>query len=193
MEFYKKVAIIGEGGVGKTTLLHRYMNGRFNKHMDMTVGVEFFTKRFATNQFVGSLLIWDLGGQDQFKSIMPGYLQGSDGVILVYDLSRLITLLKLHKWIEILKKINVPLDGSIPILLVGCKKDLLESGDDFESQRKEYINEIYSECAIMKYIETSSLKNENVSLPFDTLIEYYLLKQMQIQNAECMEPSPPST
>jgi small GTP-binding protein len=187
MEFYKKVAIIGEGGVGKTTLLHRYMNGKFNNHMDMTVGVEFFTKRFAMNHIVGSLLIWDLGGQDQFKSLMPGYLEGSEGIILVYDLSRLITLLKLHKWIEILKKINVPLDGSIPILLVGCKKDLLESCDEINDQRKEYIDEIYSECAIMKYIETSALKNENVSLPFDTLIDYYLSKQTQFQNEECAE------
>lgn len=187
MEFYKKVAIIGEGGVGKTTLLHRYMNGKFNRQMDMTVGVEFFTKRFVMDQTVGSLLIWDLGGQELFKPMMSGYLSGSEGVILVYDLSRLITLVKLHNWIELVRKANVPLDGSVPILLVGCKKDLIdEEMDEMKEQRKEYIEEICAECNVMKYIETSALRDENISLPFDYLMEYYISRHKQGQKI-CVE------
>lgn len=173
IQINKKVAIIGEGGVGKTTMVNKYINGKFSKITEMTIGADFFTKHFEKNNIMGKMFIWDLGGQDRFRQMMKGYLNGSEGIFLVYDLNRLITLIKLREWILMLKEIKIDISGSVPIILIGCKKDLYEPTEDETLQVKEYIEELYENCKILHHFETSSLTNENINESFESMIDFF--------------------
>jgi small GTP-binding protein len=179
MEFNKKIAVIGEGGVGKTTMMLRYINGKFSDTTKMTVGSDFFTKKIIRKDMIGKLLIWDLGGQKRFRPMMKGYLSGVEGIILVYDLSRIITLLKLDNWIDNLEKMNIPLDGSLPIILVGTKKDLYSFPADLEVQRLEKISEVKKRVAIAYQVENSSLTNENIDNAFNYLLKHFIIQTLK--------------
>ncbi len=176
----KKVAIMGEGGVGKTTLLNRYINGYFVDSTKMTIGSDFFTKSIDfmldSVHITGKMQIWDLGGQDRFRFMMKDYLKGAEAVILAYDLTRMMTLIKLNGWIDVLEQAQIPLDGSIPVVLLGTKKDLYtETPEDVEG-RKEVIGELMQRCKIQYYIENSSFTGENVEKAFDFIINAFVEK-----------------
>ena len=171
INFTKKISIIGEGAVGKTTFMNKYIHGKFSKTTEMIVGAEFFTKIVETDEVNGKLTIWDLGGQDRFRPLMRSYLEGSEGIFLMYDLNRLITLIKIQDWIKLLKLSNIDTDGKIPIILIGSKKDLYDFDHD---DRDEYIEEITENCSILKHFEISSLTNENVNECFETMVSHII-------------------
>ena len=92
----KKIVVIGEGGVGKTTLLHRSVSNIFVDSTKMTIGSDFFMKKIEKidekniNQL--NLLLWDFAGQERFRFILKDYVRGAEGVLLCFDLSRFPTL-----------------------------------------------------------------------------------------------------
>jgi Ras-related protein Rab-7A len=176
----KKVAIMGEGGVGKTTLLHRYINGNFVDSTKMTIGSDFFTKNIDymldSVHVSGKMQIWDLGGQDRFRFMMKDYMKGSEAIILAYDLTRMMTLIKLAGWLDVIEEAGIPLDGSIPIVLLGTKKDLYKETPEDVEGRKEIIGELMKRCKIQYYIENSSYTGENVEQAFDFIINAFVQK-----------------
>ncbi|MHA1965802.1 MAG: Rab family GTPase [Candidatus Thorarchaeota archaeon] len=114
-----KTVLIGEGGVGKTSLAVRYTEDRFDQKMKMTIGVNFATKKVRVGGTDLTLLLWDLGGQPRFQEVISDYFIGSKLGIAVYDVGRIFTLHKLRNWITRLHK-AVP---SCEIFLVGNKID----------------------------------------------------------------------
>ena len=102
----KKIVILGEGGVGKTTLLHRYVNNIFVDSTKMTIGTDFFIKKVRVlNENVEyelTLLIWDFAGQERFRFILNEYINGAEGIILAFDLSRVATLYRIKNWIGLI-------------------------------------------------------------------------------------------
>jgi small GTP-binding protein len=119
-----KLALLGEGGVGKTTLAKSFKEGRFS-NTSMTVAVEFHVKRIMAKGQPVVLQIWDLGGQEQFKKMgaFPTFVKGSQGFAACFDVTDLDTLDNLDEWVTL-----VP-EGT-PMLLVGLKADLLEAPFD---------------------------------------------------------------
>ena len=174
---------MGEGGVGKTTLLNRYINGNFLNSTKMTIGSDFFTKNidftFDSVQVTGKMQIWDLGGQDRFRFMMKDYLKGSEGIILAYDLTRVMTLIKLASWLDVLEQGGIPLDGSIPIVLIGTKKDLYTETPEDVEQRKEIMDELLQRCKIQYYVENSSLTGENIEQAFNFLINSFVQRAFE--------------
>jgi small GTP-binding protein len=174
---------MGEGGVGKTTLLYRYLNGFFMDSTKMTIGTDFFTKNIQItkdgNEISGKMLIWDLGGQDRFRFMMKDYMKGAEGIILAYDLTRLNTLLKITGWVNILEQAKIPVDGSIPIILIGTKKDLIDPKSDDVESRNGYIDEIKDRCKISYYSETSSVTGENIEQCFDFILSDFIKKSIK--------------
>ncbi len=114
-----KTVLIGEGGVGKTSLAVRYTEDRFDQHMKMTIGVNFATKKIRVEGQEITLLLWDLGGQPRFQDVVMDYFRGSKLGIAVYEVSRPFTMHRLDDWIGRLHN-SVP---NCDIILVGNKID----------------------------------------------------------------------
>jgi small GTP-binding protein len=108
----KKICMIGDFGVGKTSLIRRFVDRQFNDAYLSTVGVKISRKiTELTNvkqqeQLKLQLLIWDLEGHTKFKSIAPSYLQGSSGAIIVADVNRIETLERLPEHIQLFLSVN---------------------------------------------------------------------------------------
>ncbi len=159
-----KLALIGDGGVGKTTLINRYITGSFIKDYSITIGVEFYTKTLQFENKKVSLKIWDFAGQDQyqFKNLLPNYISGASGVIFQFDITRIPTIKNISTWLALLKLGLEDRTDKIPILLVGGKSDLEQK----RSVQSDYIDEIVKTYDLYDYIECSSLTGFNVESIF---------------------------
>ena len=156
-----KIITAGEGGVGKTTLLYRYKEGRFLEDTSMTSGVEFSLKTLLIDKYKMDLQIWDFGGQDRFRYMLPNYVVGALGALFMVDLSRIMTLDNIEEWVNLIRKNN----PRLPIILVGTKNDLVEEIqiDD------DYAMEFKNKYEIFDFIKTSSKSGENVEKCFEKL------------------------
>lgn len=102
-----KTALIGEGGVGKTSLTIRYTENRFDDDMKMTIGVNFASKKVQVDNQNATLMLWDLGGQPRFRDVVGDYFRGARAAIAVYDATRYFSLERLRDWIGRVKD-NAP-------------------------------------------------------------------------------------
>ena len=116
-----KVIIIGDSGVGKTTILTQFVHERYNNQHDLTIGVDFGTKCLNINGVDIKLQIWDTAGQEAFRSISRSYYKGAKVAIIVFDSRSLNYLDKVNSWIDDLQLHN----DNVKIIIVGNKKDML--------------------------------------------------------------------
>ncbi|NVM35299.1 MAG: GTP-binding protein [Candidatus Lokiarchaeota archaeon] len=168
-KFILKILTAGEGGVGKTTLLHRYVEGKFSAETKMTIGVEFFLKETQIDSNQCTLQLWDFGGQERFRFLLESYVLGAKGAFLMFDLTRLMSLENLQQWINIVRKG----DPNLPVLFVGTKLDLtneIQVDDD-------YATSFLNEFNLINYIKISSKTGENVSKAFEMLTRTILERQ----------------
>lgn len=82
-----KIIVVGSSGVGKTSLILRYVDDTFNSSYTSTIGVDFKIKTFQLNTETVKLQLWDTAGQERFKTITDSYYRGAHGIIIVYDLT----------------------------------------------------------------------------------------------------------
>ncbi|MBY9003959.1 MAG: GTP-binding protein [Candidatus Lokiarchaeota archaeon] len=158
-----KIIITGEGGVGKTTLLHRYIEGKFLVNTYMTIGVEFFIKELEVDDNKILLQIWDFGGQERFRFLLKNYAKGTKGALFLFDLTRPLSLENIDNWIEICRSE----DPTIPILLIGSKADLEESF----SLDEDFIQNMKNNYNFFDFIKISSKTGENVDNAFKIIAE----------------------
>ena len=95
-----KTILIGEGGVGKTSLTIRYTENRFEDDMKMTIGVNFASKKVNVEGTDATLMLWDMGGQPRFRDVVGDYFRGARAAICVYDATRFFSLERLTDWIS---------------------------------------------------------------------------------------------
>jgi small GTP-binding protein len=127
-----KVLLIGEGAVGKTSLLKRATQNTFDENMKLTVGVDFAVRDISLSRWEATLQIWDLGGQVRFRELAVYYFKGARIAIAVFDVSSPHTLDRLEEWIANLQNA----EGSVPLVVVANKIDLrgqLSEGASFVS------------------------------------------------------------
>jgi len=165
-EMAYKICIFGESGVGKTTLARRYLNGYFEEDIKLTMGAEVFVKYVTIEKIKVVLQIWDFGGEEGFKFLLPMYSRGSSGGIFMFDLSNKESLNRIDEWLEIFKKGLKPTEKENPILMVGGKLDLKDqiAVTENEAQNISKVHNLY------KYIECSSKTGVNVETIFETLV-----------------------
>lgn len=168
--YFFKVCIAGTFGVGKTTLLHRYLEKRFNPNVTSTIGSHFFVKHLkipnVKNLF--TLQIWDLAGQDHFKWVRHVFYKGARGIVYVFDLTRKNTFKDIIGW----KKEVENSVGLLPNVLVGNKLDLVSSEEKLIT--KDESDNVTQKLGACAYYETSAKTGTKVNDVFKKLtIEMY--------------------
>lgn len=125
----KKVCLLGAFAVGKTSLIRRYMEGRFDDKYLSTVGVKISRKVLQRPEYELNLLIWDLAGGDEIDQLSRRYLLGAVGAILVCDLTRPATLEVAERQAGIMQGVH-----SYPVLVLAANKLDLETERAIDDQ-----------------------------------------------------------
>ena len=160
-----KVVLAGEGAVGKTTLINRFVSGAFTTDYKATIGVQIFSKNLLLNDREVKLQIWDLAGQTLFRKFRTRFFQNSKGALLVFDLTVPISLINLKNWITDIKQTV----GDIPFILIGNKNDLTNLQSISREEIVDFLNSNNSD--IKAYYDTSALTGENVEQSFLDLVK----------------------
>ena len=90
--------ILGDSGVGKTSLMNQYVNNKFSEQYKATIGADFCTKDVTIDDKLVTLQIWDTAGQERFQSLGVAFFRGADACILVYDMTNPKSFESLDKW-----------------------------------------------------------------------------------------------
>jgi small GTP-binding protein len=161
-----KIILAGSGGCGKTTLLNRYTTGQFNSDTKMTIGVDFAVHYtdLGDDQSRATLQIWDFGGEERFRTMLPSFCQGASGALLFFDLVRTHTFYELDEWIHIIRNNT----REIPIILLGAKYDLILRPSDLNIDPQQIISFIKLN-KIDGYLSISSKTGYNVNESFNQL------------------------
>jgi small GTP-binding protein len=135
-----KVVLLGESGVGKTCIISRYINDRFDEKTVSTNGASYGSKSITVNSKVIRMDIWDTAGQEKFRSMAKFFYKDATIAILVYDITRLESFEELKKyWAEQVKE-HAP--KKIVIAVAANKSDLYENEKVDESQGRDFAKEI---------------------------------------------------
>jgi len=161
-EYAYKLILGGEGGVGKTSMVHRFVEDAFQTDYKSTIGTSIMKKEcdFEGLDSKVRFVLWDLAGQAQFKRVRQSYLSNAEAGILVYDVTRKDTLNKVENWFNEIKDVST----SISLILVGNKIDLTE-----DRVISTEMGEALAKKLNLSYIETSAKTGENINDAFKML------------------------
>jgi len=157
--------IFGDAGCGKTTLTQRFLTNLFKSDTKMTIGVDFEVKSLELNGKKVKLQIWDFGGEERFRFLLPTYVRGANGALFMYDVTNYASLANIDDCLLVVKKENKSDLDTFPIIVVGGKADLI---DGREVTGDEGIN-IAKSRGTDGFIECSSKTGENVEETFNAL------------------------
>ncbi|MHA2390357.1 MAG: Rab family GTPase [Promethearchaeota archaeon] len=166
-----KICILGLERVGKTCIARRLCFNTFDVNTKQTLGIDFYTKDLPIivdneDSFV-RVSIWDFGGREQFKKLFPYYINGANGIFMVFSLVDLQTLLRLDWWYERLGEYN---HGETPRIFIGAKNDLVENVDDKTRVDKLVIERFMKRHDEVDFFRTSSKDNFNIEEIFKNLV-----------------------
>lgn len=173
MEDFKfKVVIVGDAGVGKTTLTHRFLSGVFKETYKLTLGMDFYIKKLELNEKQIKLHIWDFAGEEKFRFLLPGALLGANGTIFMYDITRYNTFKNLTNWLSVFDEAIKTHNQKTSMILVASKLDLGENRTVPEEEGRNYAKE----NKFLEFIECSSKTGEKVDILFKKLTQLMLKK-----------------
>lgn len=161
------IIILGDGKVGKTSLLLKTVNNEFRETLLSTIGIDYMEKRIIIENQKIKLKIYDTAGQERFKSIALKTMRNSEGVLLVYGINDLESFQNLEQWIDNIK--NVININKKPLVLIGNKCDLKEEERKISPEKGQELAEKYG----LKFFECSAKTGQNVNEAFD-----YIAKEM---------------
>ncbi|XP_076360776.1 ras-related protein Rab-18-like [Tachypleus tridentatus] len=158
-----KILIIGESGVGKSSLMLRFTDDVFDPGLSATIGVDFKVKVLTVDGNRAKLAIWDTAGSERFRTLTPSYYRGAQGAILVYDVTNRISFQKLDLWLNELETYSTR--NNIVKMLVGNKIDK----ETRVVTREEGVK--YARKHSMLFIEASAKTRDGVQCAFEELVE----------------------
>jgi small GTP-binding protein len=129
-----KVVVAGAKNSGKTSLIRRYATGKFSKSVLSTIGVDFETKRLEIDGEIILLNIWDFAGEQKFRVLLPSYVSGASGSLMLYDITNKESLEDLEDWIKVIKL--APNNPKTNLLIEG-KADLEDQREVSKEEGKE--------------------------------------------------------
>ena len=167
-----KILLLGESGVGKTTLFNRYISNSVDKNIGSTIGIDFEIKILEYKGKKYSIKLFDTAGQERFQGITKNYFRMGDAFLIMFDLSNEYSLKMIPKWIDLLKE---EMDDC-KFLILGNKCDLKENlipNNVIDEYLKNYKN---------IFIKTSGLKNKNVDEAFKSLLDLLGNEEINLSN-----------
>lgn len=175
-----KLLIIGDSGVGKSSLLLRFADNTFTNSYITTIGVDFKIKTISIEGQKVKLQIWDTAGQERFRTITSTYYRGTHGVIVVYDVTNGESFANVKRWLhEIEQNCDV-----VNRVLVGNKNDAPE--------HKVVLNEDaqrFADTMNIQLFETSAKDNMNVEEMFFTITRLVLRSKREMKERQNVNPS----
>jgi small GTP-binding protein len=161
MHYTFKLIIFGDASVGKTSLIHRYVTGSFKESTQITIGVEFTVKQITVDGEPVDLQIWDFGGEDRFRFILPAYCMGAQGGVFMYDTTSPSSLQHMNDWMKVIREKT----NALPVLIVGTKVDL----EDLKAVDPEEACAIGRDFDAPDVIEVSAKNGQNVEAAFEAI------------------------
>ncbi|MFX1326846.1 MAG: GTP-binding protein [Promethearchaeota archaeon] len=165
--FIYKVCIVGDGGVGKTSMVLRYCENTFKENYIMTIGSNFSTKQIELEDYPNYLIrlqLWDLAGQKHFSFVRPPFYRGASAIVYTFDITRRSSFQNILNWKSEVEKVIG--DGK-PSILVGNKIDLAEKGNREVGEGDG--EALKDEINALAYFETSAKNDIKVEPVFKTI------------------------
>lgn len=158
-----KVIILGDSGVGKTSLMNQYVNRKFTSQYKATIGADFLTKEVTIDDRQVTMQIWDTAGQERFQSLGVAFYRGADCCVLVYDITQAKSFDSLESWRDEFLIQASPRDpDAFPFLVIGNKNDLEQNRKTTTARAQQWC-QAKSE---IPYFETSASSAQNVETAF---------------------------
>jgi len=175
-----KVIILGDSGVGKTSLMNQYVNRKFSNQYKATIGADFLTKEVMVDDRLVTMQIWDTAGQERFQSLGVAFYRGSDCCVLVFDVNTASSFEHLDNWRDEFLVQAGPRDPeNFPFVVLGNKIDL-------EHQRVVSTKRAQAWCQSknnVPYFETSAKEAIHVDQAFQTIARLALQQEQGQEEA----------
>ncbi|XP_041352060.1 ras-related protein Rab-21-like [Gigantopelta aegis] len=163
-----KVVLLGEGCVGKTSLVLRYVENKFNDKHITTLQASFLNKKLNIGGKRVSLSIWDTAGQERFHALGPIYYRDSNGAILVYDITDEDSFVKVKNWVKELRRM---LGNDVSLCIAGNKTDLEKERHVPVADAEEYAASVNAQ-----HFHTSAKLNKGIEEMFLDLSKSMIAK-----------------
>ena len=167
-----KVVLLGEGRVGKTSIVLRYTKGQYDERQVSTLQASFIDKKVQVGGATAQLSIWDTAGQERFHALSPIYYRDADGSLLVYDITDAESFSRVKKWVKELRKI---VGSDIAIAIAGNKCDLEKNRNVQESEAIAY-----AESVGAQHFNTSAKANKGLNEVFDDLLKNMMARRTRM-------------
>eukprot|EP00051_Salpingoeca_urceolata_P001172 m.39081 g.39081 ORF g.39081 m.39081 type:complete len:230 (-) comp11233_c0_seq1:256-945(-) len=165
MEHPVKTLIVGNGAVGKSSMIQRYCKGIYTHDYKKTIGVDFLEKKIKLEGYELRLMIWDTAGQEEFDSMTKAYYRGAEACVVAFSMTDRDSFDAVESWIA---KVEAEV-GNIPMVLIMNKIDLLEQAVVTKEEAQAKADHVK-----LKLYFTSVEKDHNVNEVFQYLSEQFL-------------------
>lgn len=174
-----KVIILGDSGVGKTSLMNQYVNRKFSNQYKATIGADFLTKEIMVDDRLVTMQIWDTAGQERFQSLGVAFYRGADCCVLVFDVNNLKSFETLESWRDEFLLQASPRDpDNFPFVVLGNKIDMEESKRQVSQKRAMTWCQ---QKGNIPYFETSAKEAINVEQAFQTIAKKALSQETEVE------------
>ncbi|GAC97714.1 hypothetical protein PHSY_005301 [Pseudozyma hubeiensis SY62] len=174
-----KVIILGDSGVGKTSLMNQYVNKRFSSAYKATIGADFLTREVMVDDRLVTMQLWDTAGQERFQSLGVAFYRGADCCCLCYDVNNAKSFETLDSWRDEFLIQAAPHDPeNFPFVVLGNKIDVEESKRMVSQKRA--MTWCQSKGNI-PYFETSAKEAINVEQAFQTIARAALQQEAEAE------------
>lgn len=162
-----KVIILGDSGVGKTSLMQQFVNGKFSHQYKATIGADFLTKELTIDDKTVTMQLWDTAGQERFQSLGVAFYRGADCCVLVYDVTNQKSFENISLWKdEFLIQANVKNPENFPFVIIGNKVDVDESKKIISNKKaQQFANNLGN----LPLFQTSAKEAVNIDQAFDVI------------------------
>ncbi len=178
-----KVLLVGDGNVGKTSLVRRFCEGKFDESRILTIGVDFQIKTVKLGARAVRLSIWDVAGQERFRAFRDQFYAGTLAVALVYDVTAPASFFNLPRWRE---EVLTSIPG-VPLVVIGNKLDLGPVVPPAEAEGWARV------AGNMPFLQTSALTGDHVEEFFQGLAYLAYKRNASLHEQPSESHSPPTS